>query len=439
MDSDFNDLGRTGTIATNLKVTPFYVIIEADDYLEPLLREALTSNLPSSAYSIIPAITHLPDVDSPLLQIRSYESIDFSHLLAHPKTSLANAYVIRKALIRKHYLWQTISSWWVKHPFDTTLKDHVPLTVNFELDYAEFLDEALQECWELKESFEKEEREWWVLKPGMSDQGQGVRLFSGEEELKAIFEEWEAEEASEVNEEGTETPVTVDGEARIGAGTMISQLRHFVAQKYIERPLVFFEHGSRKFHIRSYVLALGALKVYVYRDMLALFAPLPYTAPNSTESSIDAQVHLTNTCLQSGTPMEGSVHRFWELPSSSNTHSPQPEDWKTKTFDHISAMTSTLFEAAAREQMIHFQTLPNAFEVFGIDWMVDDVGTVWLLEVNAFPDFRQSGERLKTLVGDFWKDVLQTAVRDFFDAGDSQEAARRGELIKVLDLDLGRW
>ena len=321
----------------------------------------------------------------------------------------------------------------------------MPLTVDFELDYADFLDEALLECWELKESFAKEEREWWVLKPGMGDQGQGVRLFSSEEDLRAIFEEWDAEELSDEDEEGTETPVNINGEDRIGAGTMTSQLRHFVAQKYIERPLIFSEHGRRKFHIRSYVLAVGVLQVYLYRDMLALFAPLPYTAPNSDmKSSIDARVHLTNTCLQSGTPMEGSVHSFWELPMSNtySTHrqkSTLPEDWKTKAFDQIAASTSTLFEAAAREQMIHFQTLPNAFEVFGVDWVVDEVGTAWLLEVNAFPDFRQSGEGLKTLVGGFWKAVLQTAVRKIFDVGGRRrKTLENGDMVKVLDVDLGR-
>ena len=126
-------------------------------------------------------MTNIPGIsiriDKPetlLLQIMPYEALDFQHHLAHPNTTLTNSYIIRKALIRKHYLWSTVSSWWSKHPEDTTLKNHVPLTVAFELDFAEFLDDALVECFELHESFAKDEEEWWVLKPAMSDQGQGV-------------------------------------------------------------------------------------------------------------------------------------------------------------------------------------------------------------------------------------------------------------------------
>ena len=324
----------------------------------------------------------------------------------------------------------------------------MPLTVSFELDYAEFLDEALVECWELRESFEKRQgREWWILKPGMSDQGQGIRLFSTEGELREIFEEWEAEmpDSDDENGVGTETPVTVNGAERIGAGTMTSQLRHFVAQKYIETPLLFKKYENRKFHIRSYVLAVGALQVYVYRDMLALFAPLPYAAPGAeTEKGIDPLVHLTNTCLESGTPMQGSIHRFWDLPSLDTdgaTLGPAKlaSTWKSNAFDQIGRATSTLFEAAAREQMIHFQTLSNAFEAFGVDWMVDDTGNVWLLEVNAFPDFRQSGNAMKDLVGGFWEAAMKTAVSGFFGAenfGDPSKADH--DLVKVLDIDLGR-
>ena len=338
-------------------------------------------------------------------------------------------------------------SWWSKHPENTSLKGHVPLTVGFEIDYSEFLDEALVECWELREAWEKqkeeEERDWWVLKPGMSEQGQGVRLFSSEDGLRAIFEEWEAEDSEGDEEEADDTPLAIDGRDVMGAGTMTSQLRHFVAQRYIARPLLFPEHQDRKFHIRAYVLAVGALRVYIYKEMLALFAPLPYQAPSDTvstdlENTPDPRIHLTNTCLQDGT-REGSVVRFWDLPAA--THPGLGDDWKDSVSSQICAATGTLFEAAAREQMIHFQTLGNAFEVFGVDWVVDEQGTAWLLEVNAFPDFKQSGEDLKQVVKGLWDGVVELAVMHFFrgpgEEGGSVEPERFA-MRRVLDIDLGR-
>ena len=178
----------------------------------------------------------------------------------------------------------------------------MPLTVGFEVDYAEFLDEALVECWELKESWNKDEKEFWILEPSMSDQGQGVRLFSSEKELRSVFEEWD--ESDREGKEDAETPPAINGQDVIGAGIMTSQLRHFVAQRYVHPPLLLPSHSNRKFHIRSYVLAVGALNVYVYEDMLSLFAPLPYTAPGASslgisstafDNPIDPRVHLTNT------------------------------------------------------------------------------------------------------------------------------------------------
>lgn len=422
-----------------------HAIVEADPYVLPLIHIALSNQLSNYSYKLVTSPSQLPTSNDRLIQITPYESLDFTHHLSHPTTSLANSYVIRKALIRKHYLHNTITSWWSKHPDDRNLKGHVPLTVAFEVDYAEFLDEALVECWELHDSFTKPQREWWVLKPGMSDQGQGIRLFSSEEVLRAIFEAWEEETCSDDDEGETETPPAINGRDVIGAGTMTSQLRHFVAQRYIQRPLLLAAHGDRKFHIRSYVLAVGALKTYVYRGMLALFAPLPYSAPGTAASNnvstdliyaVDDRVHLTNTCLQDGT-REGSVIDFWKLESPVTL----PRDWKEAVFDQICAATGTLFEAAAREQMIHFQTLENSFEIFGVDWMVDDEDTAWLLEVNAFPDFKQSGEGLKDVVTGLWEGVVGIAVKGFF--GPSAEKTEESEeeqfgMRKVLDVDLGR-
>ena len=427
----------------------FYAVIDADPYVLPLIQSALSARFPAQSYKILASLKELPSDTNNLLQIAPYESLDFTHLLNYPDTSLANSYIIRKALIRKHFLHNTIASWWSKHPNDTDLKGHVPLTVGFEVDYAEFLDEALVECWELKECWEsnwgKDEKEWWVLKPGMSDQGQGVRLFSTEEELRSIFEEWD--EPNSDDSEVVETPPAINGQDVIGAGTMTSQLRHFIAQRYIHPPLLLSSHGKRKFHIRSYVLAVGALSTYVYEDMLALFAPLPYTAPGASSSDtcsaawdnhIDPRVHLTNTCLQDGS-REGSVVRFWDLTEEAVN---LPRHWKNDVFEHICRATGTLFEAAAREQMIHFQTLGNAFEVFGIDWMVDEKGVPWLLEVNAFPDFKQSGEALKAVIQNLWNGIIGIAVKGYFTPED--EAERRCEeqelrMRRVLDVDLGRW
>jgi hypothetical protein len=438
-----------------------YALIDYEDpYVQPLILSALKKRLPTSTFELITSISQLPSPSSKLLQWVQYESIDFDHLMDQSSSSVANAYVIRKALIRKHYLSTTIANWITKYP-ESPLKKHVKPSVEFEVDYAEFLDDALVEAWDLKESWsrneekDEKEREWWILKPGMSERGQGIRLFSSEEELTEIFEEWDPPSDSEDEEHDARSDA--DGEKEGNDGIMTSQLRHFIAQPYIHPPLLLAPPSEsspdpssslRKFHIRTYVLATGALQVYVYRPMLALFAARSYVPPwdqglqENREEAMKA--HLTNTCLQDTGDREGSVGLFWSLPDaiptqpSSSTPLPSNPDWKQKIFTQLCATTGETFEAAARGMSIHFQPLPNAFEIFGLDFMVsveeDGELRCWLMEVNAFPDFRQTGEEFSGMIEGLFEGVVDVGIKPSFGV----EREERGDMVRVLDIDLGR-
>jgi tubulin---tyrosine ligase len=378
------------------------------------------------------------------LQIASYEDIDFEQAIQYPRSWLISAYVIRKALIRKHYLSNTVSTWLVKHP-QRQLSVHFKPCTHFELDYAEFLDEALVDAWDLNESMGRNEgcsddspKEWWILKPGMSDGGNGIRLFSSLQELQSIFEEWEEaydnEEAEEVEHDGRQT---IDDEADLdntNKGAMTSQLRHFIAQPYIQNPLLLNSHNRRKFHIRTYVLAVGALRVYVYRDMLALFAAKSYQRPGPDHDAQDLAGHLTNTCFQDESTKADSVYEFWKLESSD-----LPADRKTQIFEQICGIAGEVFEAAAKEQMIHFQAIPNAFEIFGVDFLVDSEVNVWLLELNAYPDFKQTGKSLQdAVVGGLFEEVMEVAIKPFFDPASAKLKSGSERMRLVNHIHLGR-
>jgi tubulin--tyrosine ligase len=66
----------------------------------------------------------------------------------------------------------------------------------------------------------------------------------------------------------------------------------------------------------------------------------------------------------------------------------------------------------------------------------------WLMEVNAFPDFRQTGGELKSVVEGLFEEVVRVGVSRFFEV--EKEGAEKvkdrgdGEMVKVLDIDLGR-
>jgi tubulin--tyrosine ligase len=307
----------------------------------------------------------------------------------------------------------------------------------------------LQESYELSESLEANEhlppqdRKWWILKPGMSDRGQGIRLFSTMQELRGIFESWEVDSDAEEEEEE-------DGD---GDGVMTSQLRHFVAQSYIHPPLLV---SGRKFHIRTYVLAVGGLRVYVYKQMLALFAETPYSPP--WKDPRDLASHLTNTCRQSGERV-GSVRLFWEETLQKEIG----QGVGDRVWRDICAIVKEVFEAAARGMRVHFQvspgwfgrvagleeadgekkqTLPNAFELFGVDFMVSETGTTSLLEVNAYPDFKQTGEELGRVIEGLLEDTVKAAIVPFLTGKKKQpeeEEEEGGGLEKVLDISVGAF
>lgn len=424
----------------NLNIPTLYALIDyPDEYVQPLILASI-GHLKPASFELIHSIAALPHSSEPVFQFAAYEAIDFEHAMQHPQTSLVCAYVIRKALIRKHYLSNTVSTWLVKHP-KSVLANHFKPSVHFELDYAEFLDEALVDAWDLNESMAEndqkdsaEQKQWWILKPGMSDGGNGIRLFSSLEQLQAIFEEWEEDtpddEGEDEDEDESVEPVSRNTESEGNA--MTSHLRHFVAQPYIDPPLLLESYGNRKFHIRTYVLAVGALKVYVYREMLALFAAKAYHSPTSSTEvdMLDLAQHLTNTCFQDDTTKGDSVYRYWDLESTG----PRP-NWKEDIFQQICHITGEVFEAAAREQMVHFQTMPNAFELFGVDFLVDQDCNAWLLELNAYPDFKQTGLHLQdAVVGGLFQQVANIAVGPFFGLPGSDST----QMPLVKSINLGR-
>jgi tubulin--tyrosine ligase len=423
----------------------FAIIDYEDDYVQPLLLSAMQDLFPNNSFALLPqpdtnslADLSLPD-DSKILQIAQYEKIDFEYAAADPQRTLVNSYMIRKALIRKHFLSSVVDNWVSKHP-DSILKSNVKRAEAFEVDYAEFLDEALVEAFDLRASLEQNEerpeneREWWILKPSMSDRGQGIRLFSSMEELQGIFDQWE-EDMPDSDDEGVEVEGEGGEEEEGKDHITTSHLRHFVAQPYIDPPLLMPETDNRKFHIRTYVLAVGSLKVYVYKHMLALFAGKPYQPPWEAGEDIDLDAHLTNTCLQGPGARADSVTRFSDLPL------PPPLSHEA-ILNQIQSITGDIFEAAARTMMVHFQPQPNAFEVFGVDFLVDARGTAWLLEINAFPDFKQTGDdpRLRDVVAGFWKGVLGVAVGGtgfVAGCGERVEEVTR-DMVLVREVDLGR-
>ncbi|KAF5355911.1 hypothetical protein D9756_003904 [Leucocoprinus leucothites] len=400
-----------------------------------------------------------------LIQWSTYDEIDHELTNTRRKSVLASSYTFRKALIRKHYLAHSIHVYLTKFPA-SILQKASPRTYNLDLMFADELDEKwADDLYELGEFLDNEPHMWWILKPGMADRGMGIRLFNTKEALQEIFEEFELSDSD--NEEGSHSEDEASGVSRTAVVT--SQLRHFVIQEYILSPLLLDPHEipihtrphpsnlrlqGYKFHLRAYCVASGALQLYLYDRILALFCSVPYARPGpGTDASDgegsypkDLEGHLTNTSLQAVRGEEG-VRLFDELVGC-QIFGENADDLglfaEHDRRDIIRQMTEVLaetFRAALR-----IPPLENAFELYGIDFLVEHlpygvpVYQVKILEVNAEPAIELTGPRLTWVLEDLFASVAKVCVSPFI--GEKQVSDIYGtwgvgetkeHLIKCLD------
>lgn len=399
------------------------ITIDKDEYIYQPLKKAITKYLPN--YSIQSSLPELLSGDIKVIQYGDYEQLDMDRLLSNRDSYFTNSYIYRKALIRKHYLAHTIHSYIVKNP-NSILNRAFLESYTLDLDYAEFLDDSLDENWELRQELEKNDR-WWIVKPSMSDKGQGIRVFKTIKDLQKVFDSFD----DEANEDDQSAEFIDDTKI------IISQLRHFIVQEYLINPLLLPSMENKKFHIRCYITCKGDLEVFVYSRMLALFAPTSYENVKD-EKDFDPtnlrklQSHLTNTCLQTKNEnKELSVIEFGNLQDIS-------EDNKSKIIEQIHEITHDTFLAAITANRMNFQPLPNAFETYGVDFLVDSDFNVKLLEINAYPDFKQTGVELKSLIDELFINIAKYVMDPLLN-NDVQYKGTNSNFTKVLEYKSNEW
>ena len=194
---------------------------------ESLVRNALLSLVTVDSASIHSSLVRSPD--SKLIQWSSYDEIDHGLIHSDHPTVLSSAYVIRKALIRKHFLSRCIHAYLTKHP-GSVLHTAVPQTWDIDIAFADDLDDLwADELWDLSVILDRppetDHDRWWILKPGMADRGMGIRVFNSKETLRRILEDFD----DSCSDEDGDGDAAVD-ETVWNTSVAISQLRHFVIQ-----------------------------------------------------------------------------------------------------------------------------------------------------------------------------------------------------------------
>lgn len=200
----------------------------------------------------------------------------------------------------------------------------------------------------------------WILKPALLNNGQSINIFKNPDEL--------AEHFSRSNRLGGE----------------------HVLQQYITRPHLL--RDQRKYSIRHFAVLTNFAGGFLYPKGYFNVALHPYAASNF----LNLQSHLTNEHLH------GEVPNVIQIP--------------TDKFDHHAALYVQIREIL-RELVGGLQAFfPQAFvckhqrvfALFGVDFMVDASGRVWLLEVNHGPCFpiHETHPLQGYLYNDFWQNII---------------------------------
>ena len=362
---------------------PLRVFIDQRDrLLSRYISSALETQMPRDSYRIVDSIDQT--YHERTLQFLDRPDVDWDR--ASSSGSLVSMYQECAVLTVKHLLDSTIRFWTSKHP-SSVLASNFQLSDTLEIDYADYVDEALcgVEAGDLGQRLsqnEGSEINWWVLKPSFGDRRDGIRLFATRKALETIFREWE--------EDG-------DGAGNNTLGISASSLRVFVAQPYIHPP---FTLDGLKFGIRTYVVAAGNLRVFVARHMYVRCAAKPYVSP-TVHAAPDLDAHLASTDLVQ--------QLFWDVDDAQLGHTQ-----KERIFQEICAITGDVFRAASDQCVASFPTSSCAFEVFGVDFMVDANMKTWLLEINAGPAIGLTSPEIEWTVQQLYKDIVNVVVKPYF-------------------------
>jgi tubulin monoglycylase TTLL3/8 len=184
-------------------------------------------------------------------------------------------------------------------------------------------------------------------------------------------------------------------------------------QKYIHNPLLIHK---RKFDIRTYTMVTsmgGNIKGYVYDE--------GYIRTSSYEFDInnfDRLIHLTNDAVQKrdknyGKHEPGNKMSYSEFQIYIDKyHGELNVCFERDMVPQIQKMATDVFRAVYGK--IDPKRRVNTFEVFGLDFMIDDEFKPYLIEVNTNPCLELSSPLLARLIPNMLENAFKIAVDPLF-------------------------
>lgn len=218
----------------------------------------------------------------------------------------------------------------------------------------------------------KEQHNIWILKPADQSRGKGIFLFNRLDDLVYLSKS--------------------------------------VVQRYITNPLLIFGY---KFDLRLYAVvpSYAPFIVYINSDGLVRFA----TEKFNLDDLKNVYAHLTNSSINSKGPQylmnKGGIGRGckWTIKQFRHWMHEQEMDDRLLWIRIQMLIVLTLLSQASS-----IPKIPNAYELFGFDILIDSQLRPWLIEVNANPSLS-----CDCIIDEAVKKPLLTAVLEMLELNNS--------------------
>jgi len=220
----------------------------------------------------------------------------------------------------------------------------------------------------------------WVLKPSRGLGGNGIEIVRGPAALREYL-----------------FPAPRD--LALDPVSKLKPTEGWVVQRYIENPLLL---AGRKFDMRAYcIVARTTPHLWFFRPGYCKVALEPYKPDDLS----DRLSHLTNACVQKthSEYREKRGQHIWSEAEaeaeliSSGRHSLEKGPFWPGIHEHMKRSLATIFEAS--KDLL--ERRDGYFDMWGVDFMLDDEFGLHLLEVNSNPAmFFDSSQTLHELVPD---------------------------------------
>ena len=260
------------------------------------------------------------------------------------------------------------------------------------------------------QAYQEEPEHLWIFKPGeASNRGFGIKVFNDLKKITAHIKEY-----------------------LLSMDRQRGRFKNIILQRYIRNPLLVYK---RKFDIRVFALFVahaktGKIRGYFYEE--------GYLRTSSKEfdlEKIDSRmVHLTNDAVQKNSADYGkfeSANKISYVEFDRLLQKEKNVSFFTKVLPKIKALVIDVFEACGSimyrgaKASANPARLPNqpdysAFELMGLDFMMDDDLNLSLIEVNTNPCLDVPCLLLQRLIPQLLDQTMKVAVDPMLQATEHQ-------------------